>query len=60
MADEIKKTTDEVKENIENTQEGVMPDDAAKDVVGGFFPSSHYKPALKRLEIEKNNPQIRE
>ena len=37
MADEIKKTTDEVKENTANTPEGAIPDDAAEAVAGGFI-----------------------
>ncbi len=40
MADEIKKTTDEVKENTANTPEGAIPDDAAETVVGGFKPTN--------------------
>ena len=37
MADEIKKTIDEVKENTANTQEGVIPDDAGETAAGGEF-----------------------
>ncbi|MBQ9384731.1 MAG: hypothetical protein IJT87_10900 [Ruminiclostridium sp.] len=36
MADENKKITDEVKENIENTQEGAVTDEEAENVAGGL------------------------
>lgn len=35
MADEIKKVPEEVRENIENAQEGAISDDAAEAVAGG-------------------------
>ena len=50
MADEIKKITDEVKENIENTQEGVMPDDTAEAVAGGFQ-SERLKPEFLKVKV---------
>ena len=36
MSDEIKKTNEEIKENTENTQEGVISDDAAEAADGGI------------------------
>ena len=50
MADEIKKTNDEVKENIENTKEGAMPDDAAEAVAGGFQ-SERSKPEFLKNKV---------
>ena len=40
MADEIKKTTDEVKKNAANTPEGAVTDEEAETVVGGFKPTN--------------------
>lgn len=50
MADEIKKTTDEVKENIENTKEGAIPDDAVEAVAGGFQ-SERLKPEFLKVKV---------
>ena len=36
MADEIKKTTDEVKKNTANTPEGAVTDEEAENVAGGW------------------------
>lgn len=35
MANEIKKTTDEIMQNTADTQEGAIPDDAAETAAGG-------------------------
>ena len=35
MADEIKKVTDEVKEEVKNAQEGAISDDEVEAVAGG-------------------------
>ena len=61
MADEIKKTTDEVKENIENTQEGAISDDAAEDVVGGIrYPTLTDTERIKAGYYNTHRPQTRE
>lgn len=36
MADEIKKTTDEVKQNMADTQEGIVSDEESGKVAGGY------------------------
>ena len=35
MADEVRKVVDEVREEIENAQEGAISDDEAEEVAGG-------------------------
>ena len=50
MADEIKKTTDEVKENTANTPEGAIPDDAAETVAGGSTIKEFY---MRNIDVVK-------
>ena len=50
MADKIKKTTDEVKENTANTPEGAISDDAAEAVAGGFTIKEYY---MRKIDVVK-------
>ena len=51
----------EVKENTANTPEGAIPDDAAKDVVGGIrYPTLTDTERIKAGYYNTHRPPIRE
>lgn len=54
MADEIRKVPDEVKEDIENAQEGAVTDEDVEAVAGGEPPWSRRLPIIKTADDRPN------